>query len=33
MSAMLSIHRDLDFQIDEVIDELANKNQKLEFII
>jgi hypothetical protein len=29
---MLSIHRDLDFQTDEVID-LENKKRKLEFII
>jgi len=31
--ALLSIHRDLDFQTEEVIDDLANKKQKLEFII
>jgi hypothetical protein len=30
---MLSIHRDLDFQTNEVINDLANKKLKLEFII
>jgi len=31
--AMLSIHRDLGFQNDEVIDELANKKRKLDFMV
>ncbi|XP_060845842.1 52 kDa repressor of the inhibitor of the protein kinase-like [Rhopalosiphum padi] len=31
--AMLSIHRDLDCQTDEIIDELAKKKRKLDFII
>jgi len=30
---MLSIHRDLDCQTDEIIDELAKKKRKLDFII
>jgi len=30
---MLSIHRDLDCQTDEVIDELANKKIKIDFVI
>jgi hypothetical protein len=31
--AMLSIHPDLNITIDEVIETLANKGRKLEFII
>lgn len=31
--ALISIHRDLDIQTGEVIDELANKKRKLDFII
>jgi hypothetical protein len=30
--ALLSIHRQLTFEIEEVIDDLTNKNRKFDFI-